>query len=129
MADPQAHSRDWIQIVSNIAILIGLGLVIYELNQSKQLVVAQMAQGISDRLVNQRLALLGDDPRQALARAALDPAALEPSDAVALNTYYEILVLNWTSLHRTGEILGVERGVSGVVAWDVREHFGTVPTA
>ena len=51
MAERTARSRDWFQIMSNVAIIIGLGLVIYELNQSKQLVVAQMAQDHVDRLV------------------------------------------------------------------------------
>jgi hypothetical protein len=34
MAEGNARSRDWFQILSNIAIFIGLGLVIFELNQS-----------------------------------------------------------------------------------------------
>jgi hypothetical protein len=48
-ADRTARSRDWLQIMSTVAIIISLGLVIYELNQSKQLVVAQAAQDYADR--------------------------------------------------------------------------------
>jgi hypothetical protein len=127
MAERTARSRDWFQIMSNVAIIIGLGLVIYELNQSKQLVVAQMAQDYVDRMAGQKLALLGDDPRQSFARAALHPAELNPSDAVALATFYEALVINWTSMHRTGEILGVDRGWKEMVAGDTRQHFSTAP--
>jgi hypothetical protein len=127
MAERAARSRDWFQIMSNVAIIIGLGLVIYELNQSKQLVWAQMAQVHSDRLVGQNLALLGDDPRQTWARAALQPAELSPSDAVALATFYEVLILNWTSMHRTGEILGVDRGWKEMVVGDIDKHFSTAP--
>jgi hypothetical protein len=127
MAERTARSRDWFQIMSNVAIIIGLGLVIYELNQSKQLVVAQMAQDFTDRLVDQRLALLGDDPRQALARAALHPAELNASDAVALAAFYEVLMLNWNVQQRTGEILGVDRGWKESVAADTHGHFSTAP--
>jgi hypothetical protein len=127
MAERTARSRDWFQIMSNVAIIIGLGLVIYELNQSKQLVMAQMAQDHTDRMADQKLALLGDDPRRTLARAALLPAELNPSDAVALATYYEILVFDWTSQHRTGEILGVDRGWKEMVAGDIRQHLSTAP--
>ena len=37
MADSTARFSNWFQIVSNVAIIFGLGLVVYELNQSKQL--------------------------------------------------------------------------------------------
>jgi transposase InsO family protein len=48
-----------------------------------------MSQGIGDRVVDRRLALLGDDPRQALERAALHPAELNPSDAgLGVQTLY-----------------------------------------
>ncbi len=127
MTDRSARFQHWFQLITNVAILFGLGLVVYELNQSKQLVIAQMAQDYADRMVDQRLALLGDDPRQALARAALHPAELNPSDAVALATFYEVLVLNWTSMHRTGEMLGVDRGWKEVVRGDTRKHFSTAP--
>ncbi len=127
MAERTARSRDWFQIMSNVAIIIGLGLVIYELNQSKQLVVAQMAQDYVDRLADQKLALLGDDPRQAFARAALHPAELNASDAVALATFYEVLVLNWSVQHRTGEILGVDRGWKESMTGEIRHHFSTAP--
>ena len=33
--------RDWFQIISHVAIIVGLGLVIYELNQSKRFAYVQ----------------------------------------------------------------------------------------
>ena len=36
-------------------------------------------------------------------------------------------MLNWTSIHRTGEILGVDRGWKETVAGDTRQHFSTAP--
>jgi hypothetical protein len=41
MADSTARFSNWFQIISNVAIIFGLGLVVYELNQSKQLASAQ----------------------------------------------------------------------------------------
>ena len=34
--------RDWLQILSNLAIIVGLVIVIYELNQSRQLAYGQI---------------------------------------------------------------------------------------
>ncbi len=36
MTDRSARFQHWFQIITNVAILFGLGLVVYELNQSKQ---------------------------------------------------------------------------------------------
>ncbi len=34
--------RDWLQIFSNFAIIVGLVIVVYEINQSRQLAYGQM---------------------------------------------------------------------------------------
>ncbi len=39
--DRSSRFQNWFQIISNVAIIFGLGLVVYELNQSKQLASAQ----------------------------------------------------------------------------------------
>ena len=37
MADRTTRFSNWFQLITNVTILFGLGLVVYELNQSKQL--------------------------------------------------------------------------------------------
>ena len=50
MTDRSARFQNWFQIISNIAIVFGLGLVVYELNQSKQLALVQFINEDFDRL-------------------------------------------------------------------------------
>ena len=73
MSDSNSRLRNWFQIISNVAIIVGLGLVVYELNQSKQLAFVQFMNDDFARLTDVRLAMMGDDPREALARAVSLP--------------------------------------------------------
>ena len=88
MADSTARFSNWFQIISNVAIIFGLGLVVYELNQSKQLVSGQFIKEYNARETSIRLAMMGEDPREALAKAALHPVDLDERDVVALDAYY-----------------------------------------
>ena len=95
MTDSTARFSNWFQIISNVAIIVGLGLVTYELNQSKQLASVQFINDDFDRLTNRQLAIISDDPREALAKAALHPNDLTERDVVSLDALYESVVLNW----------------------------------
>jgi len=66
MADRTARFNNWFQIISNVAIIFGLGLVVYELNQSKQLASSQFVRDYNARETSIRLAMMGEDPREAL---------------------------------------------------------------
>ncbi len=50
MTDRSVRFQNWFQIISNVAIIFGLGLVVYELNQSKQLASVQFISDDFDRL-------------------------------------------------------------------------------
>ncbi len=52
MTDRSARSSNWFQILSNAAIIFGLGLVVYELNQSKQFVHAQLSNEHMTRITD-----------------------------------------------------------------------------
>ena len=88
MTDRSARFQHWFQLITNVAILFGLGLVVYELNQSKQLASAQFVIDDMARETSIQLAMMGEDPREALAKAALHPADLNERDVVALDAYY-----------------------------------------
>ena len=55
--------RDWIQLLTNVAVVIGLVLLIYELNQSRNLTRAQVVDQVYGAAVNRNLALMGESPR------------------------------------------------------------------
>ena len=97
MADSTTRFSNWFQIISNVAIIIGLGLVVYELNQSKQLASAQFTIDAMQRQTNIQLAVMGEDPREALAKEALHPHDLNERDVVALDAYYDTVVMGWFS--------------------------------
>jgi hypothetical protein len=127
MADSTARFSNWFQIVSNVAIIFGLGLVAYELNQSKQLASGQF---ISDNLAREtsiRIAMMGEDPREALAKAALHPADLNERDVVALDAYYESIVIGWVSLRLSSQRADIYAPWREKVAVSVQTEFSSEP--
>jgi hypothetical protein len=127
MADRTARFSNWFQIISNVAIIFGLGLVVYELNQSKQLAAAQFAIQGAERLTSIRIAMMGEDPREALAKAALHPADLNERDVVALDAYYDSIVLGWFSQRLYSRIADIERPWRSSIVDSVQRNFSSEP--
>jgi hypothetical protein len=119
--------QNWFQIVSNVAIVIGLGLVVYELNQSKLVANGQMIDEHASRMSNRWHVMMGEDPRKALAKAALDPAELNEMDAVTLDAYYSDVVSGWANLYFTSGLLGVDRRWRQTVPLEARMVFSSTP--
>ena len=86
---------DWAQLITNIAIIAGLVLLIYELNQSRDLARAQVVDSLYGAAVDRNLAVLGESPEQALARSIFAPDEITQSDAVVLSQYYTALLVSW----------------------------------
>ena len=128
MADRTARFSNWFQIISNVAIIVGLGLVIYELNQSKQLAYAQYVHNDMARYTDRHVSLMADDPREALVKAALHPDELEEQHAVTLDAFYREVMLGWVNCVRTTQIADLgDRGCWNVIANEARFYFGTEP--
>lgn len=87
--------RDWVQILSNFGVLLGLGLLIFELNQSSDLTQAQVVDGTYDAVVFRNLALLGESPEQALARSIFRPDELTEDDVIVLSQFYTAMLVSW----------------------------------
>ena len=127
MADRTARFSNWFQIITNVAIIFGLGLVVYELNQSKQLASGQFVIDNLARETSLRLAKMGEDPREALAKAALHPADLNERDAVALDAYYESVTIGWFNLQLSSQSAGIDAPWKEGVAYSVRREFSSEP--
>jgi hypothetical protein len=129
MTDQTARFSNWFQIISNVAIIFGLGLVVYELNQSKQLAAAQLQSENITRLTSIQIAMMGEDSPEALAKAALHPADLNERDVVALDAYYESIVMGWISQRGRSEIAGIDsqRPWQFAVVNSVQRNFSTEP--
>ena len=76
---------NWVQIITSVAVLVGLGLVVFELNQTRTLVKTQLTSDGFIIGVQQELALLGDNPGEALTRACMEPETLTPQDVLLLD--------------------------------------------
>jgi hypothetical protein len=127
MPDSTARFSNWFQIISNVAIIFGLGLVVYELNQSKQLASAQFYIDSVARETSIRLAMMGEDPREALAKAALHPADLNERDVVALDAYYESIVMGWFNVRLSSQRAGIDAPWQENVASSVQSQFSSEP--
>jgi hypothetical protein len=127
MTDRSARFQNWFQIFSNVAIIFGIGLVVYELNQSKLIAHGQMVDEHISRVTGRNLVMMGEDPRESLAKAALHPADLNEKDAVALDAFYQAVTMGWSSLYYTSEILGVERRWRNGVPLEARLYFSSDP--
>lgn len=76
--------KEWLQILSNLALLVGIGLVIFEMQQNQTLVRAQLASdGISDRM-ELATSLIGETPNEVLAKACFSPGELTEEDKLEL---------------------------------------------
>jgi hypothetical protein len=128
MSDSNHHLSSWLQVISNVAIVIGFGLVIYELNQSKQLAWAQFSLDDSLRRTSIQIAKMGEDPREALATAALHPADLNERDVVALDAYYSAIAQGWTAYRIRSRIAGIDVPWRAIVADSVRQNFCSEPS-
>lgn len=79
--------RDWLQVSSNIAILVGLIIVIYELNQNH---VHARSQIINDDYINietHLYTLVGENPAAAIGMARTNPDKLSEQDRIVVDAH------------------------------------------
>ncbi len=119
--------RDWLQITSNVAIIIGLGIVIYELQQTRELSFTEGLASSGSILTTRTVSMMGEDPRQALLNAALYPDRITELDAVALDALYHDIVRSWFLTAWSEEVDGIERNWEGAIYSDVWYLFKTEP--
>lgn len=78
---------NWIQIVTGIGVLGGLVLVIWELQQSRDLVLAQLeAEGFIS-YQESKLSIMGEDFAATYAKACFDPTSLTDAELVQMAAY------------------------------------------
>lgn len=80
---------NWIQIVSGIALILGLGLVIWELQQVRILTRAQLTSDNVSVSVASSSAVMGENAAEILAKACLDPGALSLHETTLLGYFYD----------------------------------------
>ena len=76
---------DWLQIATGFVVIAGMGLVIWELEQARQLTQAQLTSEGWARLSERNLAIIGDGGAQALAKACERPDELTSEELRVMN--------------------------------------------
>ena len=103
---------DWVQIFTGIAVIVGLGIVVYELRQNREIAEVNVAQVILGRSDSLRVAMIGESTADAFGKACQSPAELTQGEMVALIFYFqkelsgptEVLLLELASTFKYGNL-------------------------
>ena len=99
--------RDWLQLLTNIAVVIGIGVLIYELNQTHLHNRSQVIAVDYQMSTEVELAMLGDNPAGAFAKSVTDPDQLTSEERFIVDTFLEAFLMEFRyvgSMHRIGVI-------------------------
>ena len=77
----------WLTIIGNLGLLIGVVLVLVQINQDSQLTRHQLSMERWGDDMNLQLVLMGENPAKAIAKAIEDPTQLTIEDAQVLEAY------------------------------------------
>jgi hypothetical protein len=79
-----------VQTITGIAILVGLGFVVWELKQNREATTSQLTIDGIQFAAQQDLALFGEEPSEVLAKACFNPDQLTDADLFRLNGIYTL---------------------------------------
>jgi hypothetical protein len=78
----------WIQVGTALAVIAGLLLVVWELQQVRTLARAQLTSDFMAMSNAVYSTVIGESAASVIAKACLDPESLTPSEVVIMNDYY-----------------------------------------
>lgn len=134
-----------IQAITSLVIVLGLGLVVWELRQAQDLTRAQLAsEGWLEMMATSRAAL-SENFAVTRAKACMRPTELSDSELVEMSTYHTILfdqimrargysqigrynASSWKTLAERNfkDILSTEIGRAEYASWELRSEFTTI---
>lgn len=80
--------RNWVQILANLGVLIGLVVLIYEVRQSNLYARADSANANYAFAVTRETSVVGENLSDVLAKGMDDPDSLTTSEIVVLDAYH-----------------------------------------
>ena len=80
----------WVQVVTAAAILFGLGLVVWELQQTRSLAHTVLIHGTIDALQQDKYSLYGEELSDVLTTACFEPDRINRSQSFVLNAYFQV---------------------------------------
>ena len=79
---------NWVQIFTGIAVLVGLGLVVWELRQSREIALAQLTSDFYMMNSQHNSALMGENPAEVIEKACDSPEELTKSEYRVLRSRF-----------------------------------------
>ena len=77
----------WLTIVGNLGLLVGIALVVVQIDQNSQLVRVQLSVARWTDDLNLHLAMMGENPAAVVAKAIENPSELSVEDSQVLEAY------------------------------------------
>ena len=112
-----------VSIVTNFAIILGLILVIYELNQTHTQSRAQLNMDDYSNLIGHRNSLMGENPAEAIAKAMSDPESLSDAEKIIVDAHFRSLYQQLSSQSYMAQIGLYEESWRDVAPVVVKEFF------
>jgi hypothetical protein len=84
--------RDWFQIITNLGVIFGLVVLIYQINQSHQQAEAEMVVESIQTSFSAHQHLAGEDPGVVIAKARVNPGELTYEERVIFDAYNRSLL-------------------------------------
>ncbi|MEE2824336.1 MAG: hypothetical protein VYD91_05705 [Pseudomonadota bacterium] len=78
-----------VQLITALAVVVGVFLVIYELQLTREMTYAQMVQDRIGNSIQETTNVYGENVADALEKACYNPEAISRSDAIILESYFE----------------------------------------
>jgi len=94
-------NRDWLQLLSNVAVIVGLGIVAYELNQSQRLAIVQAQQEWTAMFNDAQLTMVESDYIPAILVKVRENGvkSLSDEERVRMNALTSALVARLDMMH------------------------------
>ncbi len=103
-------AQNIIQLVTSLSVLIGLGLVIYELRQTRELTLLQLAQGSMTEMSAEQYAIYGESAAVVLRKACMEPDSLTDDELFVLDAYFRTQVFRVMRFKQQEDIAGFNWG-------------------
>jgi hypothetical protein len=112
--------NNWVQTITGIAIVVGLALVVIELQQNRDAVSSQLSNDGFQIYTDFGTAMLGEDAADVIAKACETPSELTTADLVILDFFYSELerrTLRLKTLEERGGFYGDEWRTNKLGNW------------
>lgn len=82
---------DWVQIATGVALLVGLGLVILEFRQSRNVAHAQLTSDGFAQYDQVLISQMGESPAMVLAKSCQNPQSLTDEELMVLDAFFNAI--------------------------------------